>query len=185
VSEDSRSELKRANRSLVLRLGLFVLGSFAFGFALVPLYDVICDITGYGNQNRLLQSAQIAEQPDLERTITVEFLASVPSVGSWSFRPEVRTMQVHPGRLYEMAYVAENRTGRDTVAQAIPNVAPSKVAGFFRKTECFCFLPQHFARGEERSMPVRFIVDPALPRHVDRITLSYTFYDQSSLVGQR
>ena len=89
---------------------------------------------------------------------------------------------MHPGQLYTAQFVAHNLTGRDTVAQAVPNIAPSMAAAYFHKTECFCFSPQHFNLDEERSMPVRFIVDPALPRHVDRITLAYTFYDASSRV---
>lgn len=180
-SEDRR----RANRILTLKLAGIVLGSFAFGFALVPLYDVLCDITGYGNQKRLTRAAEVTERPDLERTVTVEFLAQGPSAASWRFRPVVTSMQVHPGRLYEAQFIAHNLSGLDTVAQAVPNVSPSKAAAYFRKTECFCFTPQHFARGEERSMPVRFIVDPALPGYVDRITLAYSFYDQSTLAAAR
>jgi cytochrome c oxidase assembly protein subunit 11 len=90
---------------------------------------------------------------------------------------------VHPGRLYEIDYVAHNLTGRDTVAQAVPTVSPGKATAFFRKTECFCFVPQNFARDETRTMPVRFVVDPALPKTLDRITLSYTFYDNSTRVA--
>ena len=111
------------------------------------------------------------------RTVTVEFIADLPSVGNWEFAPVVNSMQVHPGRLYEVDFVARNLTGRDTVAQAVPNVAPGKATAYFRKTECFCFTPQAFAKDESRSMPVRFVVDPALPKYLDRITLSYVFYD--------
>jgi cytochrome c oxidase assembly protein subunit 11 len=174
-----------ANRRLTLKLLAMAAGSFAFGFALVPLYDVLCEITGFGNQKDLVEAARVREAPDLTRTVTIEFLADVPAVGSWEFRPVVGSMQVNPGRLYETSYVAHNLTGKSTVAQAVPNVAPSKAAAYFRKTECFCFTPQKFATDEERAMPVRFIVDPALPRYVDRITLSYTFYDGSTLVGRR
>lgn len=176
----STHERDRANRRLTLKLLGFALGSFAFGFALVPLYDVLCKVTGFGSQKDLTRAALVAEQPDLERTITVDFLTAVPSAGSWEFRPEVRSMQVHPGKLYETRFIAHNLTGRDTVAQAVPNVAPSKVAAYFRKTECFCFTPQRFAVGEQRAMPVRFIVDPTLPAYVDQITLAYTFYDGST-----
>lgn len=169
----------RNNRSLALKLSAIALGSFAFGFALVPLYDVLCEVTGYGNRKALVQRSEAAEQPDLQRTITVEFLADVPGVGTWEFRPEVREMEVHPGKLYTTTFVARNLTGQATVAQAVPNVAPSRAAGFFHKTECFCFTPQRFEADEERAMPVRFVIDPALPRNMDRITLAYTFYDES------
>jgi cytochrome c oxidase assembly protein subunit 11 len=175
----------RDHRSLTLKLLGIALGSFAFGFALVPLYDVLCEITGYGNRKDLGRAAAVVEAPDVSRTVTVEFVADLTSVGMFEFRPTVGSMQVHPGKLYETTFVAHNLTGRDTVAQAVPNVAPSKAGAYFRKTECFCFTPQRFARDEERAMPVRFIIDPQLPAYVDRITLAYTFYDQSTLVGRR
>ena len=114
-----------------------------------------------------------------------EFLADLPTVGHWQFKPVVYSMTVHPGRLYEAKFVAHNLTGRDTWGQAVPEIAPAKVAAYFRKTECFCFTPQHFKQGEERAMPVRFIVDPALPSHVDRITLAYTFYDTQAPAAKR
>ena len=171
------------NRKLTLKLLGFALGSFAFGFALVPLYDVLCDLTGFGNQKALAQQRLSVEKPDDSRTITVDFVADLPSVGNWEFRPLVASMQIHPGRLYSTEFLAHNLTGRDTVAQAVPNIAPGQAAGYFRKTECFCFTPQKFAVNEARPMAVRFVVDPAIPHSVDRITLSYTFYDDSTRVG--
>jgi cytochrome c oxidase assembly protein subunit 11 len=172
-----------ANKTLTLKLLGFALGSFAFAYALVPLYDVLCDLTGFGNQKALAEQRQSVEEPDDTRTITIDFIAELPSVGNWEFRPQVASMQVHPGRLYETAFVAHNLTGRETIASASPNIAPGQAAGYFRKTECFCFTPQKFAVNEARPMPVRFVVDPAIPRSVDRITLSYTFYDESTRVG--
>jgi cytochrome c oxidase assembly protein subunit 11 len=171
------------NKKLTLKLGAFALGSFAFGFALVPLYDVLCDITGFGNQKSLAEQRLSVENPDDTRTITVDFMTDLPSVGSWEFRPTVASMQIHPGRLYKTEFFARNLTGRDTMAQAVPNITPGKAAGYFRKTECFCFTPQHFAVNESRPMTVRFVVDPAIPQSVDRIMLSYTFYDESTQVG--
>ena len=171
------------NKKLTLKLGVFALGSFAFGFALVPLYDVLCDITGFGNQKSLAEQRLSVENPDDSRTITIDFMADLPSVGNWEFRPTVASMQVHPGRLYKTEFFAHNLTGRDTMAQAVPNITPGKAAGYFRKTECFCFTPQHFAVNEQRPMTVRFVVDPAIPHSVDRIMLSYTFYDESTRVG--
>ena len=171
------------NRNLTLKLLGFALGAFAFGFALVPLYDVLCDITGFGDQKVLTEQRLTVEAPDDSRTITVDFLAELPSVGNWEFRPTVAEMKIHPGRLYKTEFFAHNLTGRAQLAQAVPNIAPGKAAGFFRKTECFCFTPQKFAVNEARPMAVRFVVDPAIPRSVDRITLSYTFYDESTRVG--
>lgn len=181
---EAGERLKRENASLTAKLALMTLGSFAFGFALVPLYSVFCEVTGFGNQKALAQASTVTSQvPDDSRTVTVEFVAELPNVGSWEFRPVRASMQVHPGRLYRTDFIARNLTGHDTVAQAVPSVAPGSVAGYFHKTECFCFTPQPFAKGEERMLPVRFIVDRALPRHLDRITLAYTFYDQSIRTG--
>jgi len=176
---------RRAIASLTAKLLVFALGSFGFGFALVPLYDVLCSVTGVGDQKALARAAVVTEHPDLERTVTVDFLSDLPSVGSWEFRPLTSSLQVHPGKLYEARFFAHNLMGHDTVAQAVPNVAPSKAATYFRKTECFCFSPQHFASGEQRVMPVRFFVDPALPPYIDRITLAYTFYDPSTMLTAR
>ncbi len=174
---------RRRHRSLVLQLTLMALGSFAFGFALVPLYDVLCALTGYGDRTALTTSAAVIEAPDATRSVTVEFVANLASNGSFEFRPTMAEMKIQPGRLYETTFFARNLTGRDTVAQAVPSVVPSRAAAFFRKTECFCFTPQHFAKGEGRDMTVRFIVDPKLPAGIDRITLAYVFYGQSQLTA--
>jgi cytochrome c oxidase assembly protein subunit 11 len=171
------------NKMLTLKLLAFALGSFAFGFALVPFYNVLCDITGFGDQSALAKARIAIEAPDDTRTLTVEFVAELPTVGNWEFRPTVASMQIHPGRLYKTEFFAHNLTGHATTAQAVPNIAPGQAAGYFRKTECFCFTPQKFAVGEQRPMVVRFVVDPAIPHSVDRITLSYTFYDEFTRVG--
>ena len=179
------SDLKRENLNMTWKLLAIAAGSFGFGFALVPLYNVLCSVTGYGDQSKLLQRVQAVEHPVVSRTVTVEFLADVASAGTFEFRPVVRTVKVHPGQLYTAQFYALNLSGRDTVAQAVPNIAPSEVAAYFHKTECFCFSPQHFRLNEGRDMPVRFIIDPALPDHIDVITLAYTFYDESTRVTSR
>jgi cytochrome c oxidase assembly protein subunit 11 len=179
------SVLQKANQSLTLKLLGIALGSFGFGFALVPLYNVICGVTGVGDQSLLLKKVKAIENVDPTRTITIEFLGNVASNGEWDFRPVARTIDVHPGKLYSAEFFAHNLTGRDTTAQAVPNIAPSKVAPYFHKTECFCFSPQHFTVNEQRDMPIRFIIDPAIPKYVDRITLAYTFYDESTRVSSR
>jgi len=178
-------ETKRANRQLLAKLSIFTLGAFAFGYALVPLYDVLCDVTGFGNEKRLAQRSVIAANPDQNRTITLEFLAELPSNGNWEFRPVLRQMKIHPGQLYTADFIAKNLTGRDTTAQAVPGIAPTKAAPFFHKTECFCFTPQKFKTSEERVLPVRFVIDPAIPAYVDRLTLAYTFYDDTTRVVAR
>jgi len=180
---DTREKLERENKLLTLKLLAFALGAFGFGLALVPFYNVLCDLTGFGNQKLLVEKRLAVGMPDDARTIEVDFVADLPSVGNWEFRPMVASMQIHPGRLYKTEFFAHNLTGRATVAQAVPNIAPGRAASFFRKTECFCFTPQKFAVDEARPMTVRFVVDPAIPRSVDRITLAYTFYDEFTRVG--
>ncbi len=178
---------KRRNRALTGKLWLFVAGSFAFGFALVPLYRVLCQVTGFGDQKLLGEAVAPVRAGNAEtgRTVTVEFMANLPTVGNWEFRPSQPALRVHPGQLYEASFVARNLTGHDTVAQAVPNIAPGEAASWFHKTQCFCFSPQSFKRGEQRVLPVRFFIDRALPSHVDRVTLSYTFYDTALRVAAR
>ena len=171
----------RPHRALVLRLALMTLGSFAFGFALVPLYDVFCSVTGIGSRSALRTPDSVVSAPDPSRSVTIEFVANLASNGSFEFRPQLAQMSVHPGQLYETTFFARNLTGRDTVAQAVPSIAPGRASAYFRKTECFCFVPQHFAKNEGRDMTVRFSIDPKLPADVDRITLAYVFYGRSQL----
>jgi len=168
---------KRANRKLVKALLIMTAGSFAFGWALVPLYDVLCRAAGIGNAEAKAGKATVHEAIDPNREITVEFLAAPASVGSFDFRPKVASMRIHPGKLYEAEFHAENLTEQAAVAQAVPSISPTGTAKYFHKTECFCFSPQKFAAGEVRDLPVRFIVDPELPGNVDKITLAYTVYD--------
>ena len=118
------SDPRRANRHLLWQLLAMAAGSFGFGFALVPLYNVLCSVTGYGDQARLLERVPAIEHPDLSRTVKVEFLADVASAGSWEFRPVVRTVDVHPGELYTAQFYAHNLTGRDTVARCWAPPAP-------------------------------------------------------------
>jgi cytochrome c oxidase assembly protein subunit 11 len=166
----------KRNRGLAARLVLMAAGSFAFGFALVPLYDVVCEITGVGSREQLSRAGSAGQDPAMDRTVIVEFTASVPA-GGWTFEPVDATMEVQPGRLYETHYRARSLAEGATTGQAVPSVAPMRAARYFVKTECFCFRPQHFAAGEEREMAVRFVVDRELPAGIDRLTLSYAFYD--------
>jgi cytochrome c oxidase assembly protein subunit 11 len=168
---------KRANRKLLAGLLIMTAGSFAFGWALVPLYDVLCRVAGIGNAEAKAGAAIVTEAVDPNREVTIEFVTSPASVGSYEFRPQVASMKVHPGKLYDTSFYAKNLTAAASVAQAVPSISPAGTAKYFHKTECFCFSPQKFAAGEGRDMPVRFIVDPGLPGNVDRLTLAYTFFD--------
>lgn len=173
----SPAQQRKANRSLTQRLLIFTAGSFAFGFALVPLYDVLCKVAGIGNAEAKAGRAIVREAVDPNRTITIEFIANPATVGSYEFRPDVKSMRIHPGKLYDTRFFAKNLTTVDSVAQAVPSVSPGGSALYFHKTECFCFSPQKFRAGEGREMPIRFIVDPQLPVNVDKLTLAYAFYD--------
>jgi len=177
---------KRANRGLAARLALMAAGSFAFGFALVPLYDVFCEVTGIGTRAGLSRAAVAgAISPDMSRTVVVEFTASVPGGGHFAFAPVAASMEVHPGRLYEARFLARNLAGHDTIGQAVPSVAPGVTAAHFKKIECFCFSRQTLLPGEAREMPVRFVVDPALDKNVQTITLSYTFFNTDKAQAKR
>lgn len=173
----------RHGKRRTLRQALFIVaGMSAFAFALVPLYGVFCDITGLNGKTRN-ERQQVADiSPDTSRTVTVEFLASVNESMPWDFRPTVSRMQVHPGQVHQTAYVARNRTGQSMVGQAIPSVSPGVAALHFKKTECFCFTEQKFEAGEQREMPLIFMVDKDLPEGISTVTLAYTFFDKQKLV---
>jgi cytochrome c oxidase assembly protein subunit 11 len=169
--------LQKANRSLTRQLWVFAGGFFAFGFALIPLYNVLCDITGYGDRTQLAQASAFTPGAQTDRRVTVEFMSAAPTFGDWDFHPEVAQMEIQPGQLYAATFYAKNLRGQPVTAQAIPNIAPSQATQYFHKTECFCFTPQAFAANQTRELIVRFSVDPKLPANIDRLTLAYSMYD--------
>ena len=170
-------ELSQANSRVVRRLGLVVLVMFGFGFALVPLYDVFCEVTGLnGKTGRIAAGEAQVMQVDTTREVTVEFVASVNSSLPWEIRPMVRRVTVHPGEVTEVKYSARNTTGETITGQAVPSLAPGLASKYFNKTECFCFTQQTLEAGEYKEMPLRFIVDPELPDDVGSVALSYTFF---------
>jgi cytochrome c oxidase assembly protein subunit 11 len=177
---DPSDPKKRANRKLIKALLIMTAGSFVFGWALVPLYDVLCRAAGIGNAEAKAGKSVVQEAIDPNREVTIEFLAEPASVGSFEVRPTVASMRVHPGKLYDAQFYARNLTAQASVAQAVPSISPTGTAKYFHKTECFCFSPQKFAAGEGRNLPVRFIVDPGLPGTVDKLTLAYTIYDTTA-----
>jgi cytochrome c oxidase assembly protein subunit 11 len=162
------------NRTTLKKLIVFTAIMFAFGFALVPIYRKICEITGV---NDLLRPDQVKNtQIDKSRTIKVEFDANTRHL-PWDFKPEVTSLNVHPGELTTVVYEVSNKTSRDMTGQAIPSYGPTQAAAHFKKLECFCFAKQDFHAGEKRLMPVVFLIDPELPKDVNTITLSYTFFE--------
>ncbi len=164
---------------LVKRVAFILIGSFVFTFSLVPVYRIACEKVlgikvqeGPAGQQRVL-----GMRADEKRLVTVQFDGTVNSELPWGFHPSKLSMRVHPGELYEATYWAKNESDHAIVGDAAPSIAPSRASGYFNKTECFCFTQQMLQAGEQKLMPVRFIVDPALPADVTTLTLSYTFYN--------
>ena len=174
------------NRKMLGKLAVVAAGMFGFGYAMIPLYKHICEITGInilalgerdvpGGSN-----ARPNTQVDYSRTITVEFDANARGV--WSFHPQQATMQVHPGELATVLYEFQNTQDRTMAAQAVPSYAPRQAGPHFNKIECFCFNQYTLAPGEKKQWPVAFVIDPKLPKDVKTITLSYTFFEVGSKV---
>ena len=169
---------KNRNKYTAVWLFAAVVAMFGFGYALVPLYYVLCDITGFGGKTNsvAIERGAVAGEVDQQRTVTVEFVASLSSDLAWQFKPAVFKMDVNPGEFYQTSFVATNQTQRAQVGQAVPSVAPPVASLHFQKIECFCFEQQLFEAGESKDMPVVFRVDPELPEGVEVVTLSYTFF---------
>ena len=172
---DDQSKTKRHH---LWRLLGVTAAMFGFGFALVPLYNSICQLVNLnGKDTGLVSAALIDEHPDLSREVTVQFLTSVNGGRDWGFKPQTASIKVHPGQLYTINFTAHNPNDEELVGQAVPSVTPWNAARYLKKTECFCFRQQPFKAGEQKLMPVRFMLQRELPADVDTVTLSYTFFD--------
>lgn len=172
---------KRSNTKVVGWCIAGVFGMFAFGFALVPLYNVFCDITGINGKTGGRYEGAVSAEADMSRTVKVQFIAQNGPHMPWTFRPAQTSVEVHPGESTHVTFVAKNNTGAGMTAQAVPSLAPSEGVLFFHKTECFCFNQQTLAAGESIDMPLVFIVDRDLPEEIHTLTLSYTLYDQERM----
>ena len=170
---EAKSHLKVAGKMVAVAVAMF-----GFGYLMVPLYDIICDITGLNGKTGRVSVESVVSAPARaeERTVTVEFVSSINQSGSWVFEPDVKSMVVQPGKLYSTSYYAENLSDDYVVAQATPSVSPFAAAKYFNKTECFCFTRQPFEGKSSKDMPVTYIIDEDLPINIDRVTLSYTFF---------
>ena len=164
------------NKKVIRSLLFVVIAMFGFGFALVPLYDVFCDITGLNGKTGDQYVSAEPIQVDTSREIKVEFLANLNAEMPWEFKPLTNVVKVHPGEAARIEYVARNKTDRDIIGQAVPSVTPGLAAAHFQKTECFCFTEQVLKAGEEKIMPVVFMIDPSVDEDVREVTLSYTFF---------
>lgn len=153
-----------------------VVGMFAFGFALVPLYQIFCNVTGYnGSTQGRKADAEYVGTIDTDRIITVQFDSTINAGLPWDFEPLTKELKVHPGEVYEVNYIAKNNASAEIVAQAVPGITPWQATQHFNKMECFCFSNQTLEAGESKEMPLRFVVSPSLPEDIDTLTLSYTF----------
>ena len=170
---------KQQNAKTTRLMFLIVLGMFGFGFAMVPLYDLLCSVTGLNGSTtgRVQDESVLAGRVDYDRVITVEFDATNNADLPWEFRPTIKKVDVHPGEIKEVSYYVKNNADHAIVAQAIPGITPWQATSHFNKTECFCFAQQKLEPGEGKEMALRFVIDPALPKEYKTITLSYTFMD--------
>lgn len=164
------------NSKIITRLLVAVVVMFGFGFAMVPLYDVFCDLTGLNGKTGDQIALSEAMKVDTSREIKVEFIASLNEEMPWEFRPTTKSVRVHPGEPTRIEYVAINKTKNRIIGQAVPSVAPGLAAQHFQKTECFCFTEQVLEAEERKTMPVIFVIDPEISEDVSEITLSYTFF---------
>lgn len=172
-------------RKTVTRLGLMALGMFCFGWALIPLYDLLCDITGLNGKTGGQYTFDAAMvQPDKSRLLKINFLTNTNGGMVWDFRSEKGGVRVHPGELKTVNFIVRNPTDKVMVGQAIPSVSPGRAAEHFHKTECFCFEQQILQPGEELKMPMRFLIGPELPKNIESISLSYALFDITDTVDQ-
>lgn len=174
---------QQAARRTAAKLGVVAVGMFLFGYALVPLYDVLCEVTGLNGKTGRAVAA--TSEIDRSRTVTVEFIGQAQSGLPWEFRPTIRTLTVHPGEIATAQYLAHNRADEAITGQAVPSVAPGLAATHFKKIECFCFTRQKLKSGETRELAVQFVVDPKLAPEVQTVTLSYTFFNTDEVSARK
>lgn len=178
----------KANRRLAVKLGIVTLAMFGFGYALAPMYELMCQTFGLNGKTGRVQTemqAVAAKPVDAGRTVTVEFTGLATTGLPWEFEPMARKLEVHPGEIREVKYRVRNAGNETITGQAVPSVAPGVTAAHFKKIECFCFSQQTLKPGEAREMPVRFVIDPTLDKGVRTITLSYTFFNTDKAQAQR
>jgi cytochrome c oxidase assembly protein subunit 11 len=172
----AKEQLDLKNKKLVRKLLWLVAGSLLFAFALVPLYSVLCSLTGLNGKTQNSAALISKVKEDDSRWVTVQFTSSVmPGLG-WNFYPKQTSVRLHPGHIESVTFVAKNTTNETVVGQAIPSITPGIAAVNLKKIECFCFVRQSLKPGEEKEMPLRFFVSPDLPKDVSDMTLSYSFF---------
>jgi cytochrome c oxidase assembly protein subunit 11 len=169
--------MNKPNSKLLILLVGIVLGMFAFGFALVPIYNSLCKNLGINGKVELVSKAVSSEAMEKERLLDIEFVATNNASVPWNFYPMIKRVKIHPGEMYKLSFYAENKTNNKMIVQAIPSITPGIAAKYLKKTECFCFTQQSLNGHEAMYMPLLFHVDKALPKNIKTITLSYTLFD--------
>ena len=180
------NERQRANKRLSGKLLVATLLMFGFGFALVPLYDVMCDALGINGKTN--SEAQIQPQGmavDTSRVIHVEFMAHINQGVDWELRPKQASMDVHPGQVIQTAYIAVNRSSERMIGQAVPSVSPGLAASHFNKIECFCFQQQGLDSQQTAELPLIFYIEPNVPASIHTLTLSYTLFDITERISKQ
>ena len=173
--------LGKKNKRLALTLLLVAVAMFGFGYALVPIYDVLCEWKWIERDrpDDIKKVPETAYKVDLNREITVEFMTTLNESTPMAFRPERKLIIVHPGEYHTVNFYAENKTDKVMIARAIASFSPAVTSSYFEKTQCFCFSEQTFKAKEAKTMPMRFVINPELPEQYKTITLSYTFFDNT------
>ena len=175
---------KNNTRRTLIRSVLIAIGMFGFGFAMVPLYDVFCQVTGLNGKTSDTPYESKRAEVDTTRMIKVQFVSTQNGDINWSFAPSVSEVNLHPGEVGELIFLIKNPTNKKVVTQSIPSVSPFQATNYLHKVECFCFTTQTLEAREEKVMPLRVIVDQDLPKHIKTLTLSYTLFDVTHL-GER
>ncbi|CDU03497.1 putative Cytochrome c oxidase assembly protein CtaG/Cox11 [Vibrio coralliirubri] len=179
-----KNQPKRSSKKLTGYLVLSVVAMFGFGFALVPLYDVMCEALGINGKTNTVSAVQPqGMQPDYSRTVRVEFMSHIKPDMPWQFSPEVRVLEVHPGEVVQTNYIAKNLSGASLVGQAVPSVSPGMGATYFNKMECFCFNQQPLEGHKSAEMGLIFYIEPDIPESIHTLTLSYTLFNITNEVG--
>jgi cytochrome c oxidase assembly protein subunit 11 len=177
LNEPAQERRRQANYRLAMRLACVAVLFGAFGFAMAPLYDVFCRVTGLNGRTNAVAAAVIPQyRVDERRWIKVEFLSQSLPGDDLEFEPEQLSLKVHPGALVRANYVARNKGSRTFVGQAVPSVTPATATRYFQKVQCFCFTQQTFGPGEQRTLPVLFVINPRMDTDLRTVTLSYTFF---------
>lgn len=179
----AQSDQDIATKRLVKKLVVAVFAMFGFGFALVPLYDVFCEITGINGKTSTV-AAKASKSVDDSRLVTVEFIARTQGNLPWTFQPQVKRMKVHPGEMHQVNFEVQNLSKENMVVQAVPSVSPGVAATYFNKIECFCFNQQPLVKGQQADLGLQFYIDKELPEEYTTVTLSYTLFDIGESIEQ-